>query len=75
MSNFSYYRGDITTPKVPHFYCTQCSAHYHEDRWYTQDEWFFYINEETYTDYMKRMALENEAAEAEWMDLHGKDLT
>jgi hypothetical protein len=57
MTDFSYYPNHPalgTTDKIIHFYCVKCGSHYHTDKWYTQDEWFFYINEMTYEQYQKK---------------------
>jgi len=60
MSNWSFHpHHSILEKKVPHFYCTKCSSHYYIDKWYTAEEWFFYINGITYQQYQKQCALED----------------
>jgi hypothetical protein len=55
MSNFSHYPGHtILENKVSHFYCSVCDSHFYKDKHYTKEEWFFYINGETYAEYRKR---------------------
>lgn len=54
MSDFSFFTQDHTEGKVPHFYCTRCGSRHFRGKVYTAEEWFFYINEETYTAYCKR---------------------
>jgi hypothetical protein len=59
MSNFSYYRKS-EEPKVPHFYCLKCGSHHHDGINYTKEEWFFYINEKTYEEYIETLRLNQE---------------
>lgn len=59
MSNFSYYREDSVKPKIPHFCCSICGARIHEEKHYTADEWFFYINGITYQEYRDQITLED----------------
>jgi len=60
MRDWSYYLLSEPKPheRIPHFYCPVCQSHYHQTRFYTRDEWFFFINEETYRNYQQRMACE-----------------
>jgi hypothetical protein len=48
-----------------HFYCRQCGAHYYQDRWWTKDEWFYYVNEMTYEEWQRQ---ERDAREAELLE-------
>jgi hypothetical protein len=54
MKDWSYHEESILDKKIPHFYCTQCNSHYYKDRWYTKEEWFFYINETTHTQWLAK---------------------
>ena len=46
MRDWGYKRDSILEDSVPHFYCQKCGSHYHIDKWYTKEEWFFFINGE-----------------------------
>lgn len=39
----------------PHYYCGECGSHYYIDRWYTADEWFFYVNGVSYQEYHRQL--------------------
>lgn len=51
MSDFS--SGAFTD--TPHFYCKKCNAHFYVDKWYTAEEWFFYINGVSFNEYHKQL--------------------
>ena len=37
-----------------HYYCRKCGSHFYQDRWWTKDEWFFYVNECTFEEWQRR---------------------
>lgn len=51
MSDFSFILS--LGRKKTHFYCTKCGSHTYGNKHYTGDEWFFYINGTTYSEYIK----------------------
>jgi hypothetical protein len=67
MNNWCLRKKDSLDEKTIHFHCTQCNSHYYIDRWYTKDEWFFYINEMTYAQWV-------EQREASYESLHAHEL-
>lgn len=38
--------------RLAHYYCSKCQSHFYKDKWYTAEEWFFYINGVTYQEYL-----------------------
>ena len=48
MSNFSFYTNSNDDKRTPHFYCAECGKHYFRHKWYSAEEWFFYINGAVY---------------------------
>jgi len=63
MYDFSYHRlFDLSDTKVNHLFCCKCGKHLHEDKWYTKEEWFFYINGITHQQYQEQCKMEEESA-------------
>jgi hypothetical protein len=69
-TSFVSKRGQSPEERVPHFYCPRCNGHYFRDKWYTAEDWFFYINEVTYEEHQRREA---DARLAEATDLLQSD--
>jgi len=40
MRNWSYYR----EPKRDHHFCNKCKSHRYNTKWYSEKEWFNYVN-------------------------------
>ena len=54
MCDWSYHPDrSILDARVAHFYCVKCNGHFHKGTRCTKEEWFFYINEITYTQYLE----------------------
>lgn len=66
MSDFSYYRPGEQN-RVLHFHCVKCGHRHHDGKDYTRDEWFFYINEETFQEYRERI-------DADFNSIHAHEL-
>jgi hypothetical protein len=59
MSDFSYRPGwTILEERVPHFCCVTCGSRYLAGKYYTADEWFFYINGKTFQSLQRRSTKE-----------------
>ena len=43
MSDFSFF-AKSNIRRVPHFYCQKCGTRFFRGKWYTAEEWFFYVN-------------------------------
>lgn len=44
---------------TPHFCCPKCGRRFHDGKWYTNDEWFFYTHEQIH---QETLAMESEHA-------------
>jgi len=47
--------------KTKHFYCHKCGSHYFKNRFYTEAEWFFYVNEQTFAMFQKELKIYEQA--------------
>jgi len=40
---------------LTHYYCQRCNRHYYKNKWYTAEEWFFYVNGITFQEYQRKL--------------------
>lgn len=52
--NFNKFNTPVFEEKTSHFYCKKCGSHHHNGKAYSKEEWFFYINEETFAGYKRQ---------------------